>query len=140
MTDGSGSSTEQTALALFLWSLTSPVWIFESEDTYNDEIRDSVIPMTVTVLGAVLCIPSGGASVIFGLSWVQIAGIGTAAVGVGLIVVSVVSIDTSWKSMTFYNINNPNIKIIFWVEYYIKDGIPIYYSASTYRPIGLVQD
>jgi len=141
MSDGSGSeSTIPTALEVYFWYCGSSLWVFESVDTYNDEIRDSLISLSITALGVILCIPSGGTSVLFGLSAVQLAGIGTGIIGIGMIVTAPFTDDTSWKSITFHNINDSSITMTFWIEYYNLDGVDVIYTVSTMRPLGLVQD
>jgi hypothetical protein len=138
MTDGSGNdSTIPTAVEAYIWYLNSPYWKFDFEDTFNGDYRDYLIPIG---LGIILCVPTGGSSIVMGLSAVQLAGIGTGVVSLSMMLYAPYSMDTSWKSITFRHANNDSLTMTFWIEYYTKDGTDIIFTVSTMRPWGLVQD
>jgi RHS repeat-associated protein len=143
MLDGSGQGNTviPTALEYFLSFGTNPYYILLGDDTYNDYVRDNFFTgVAILVCAVALITPVGKISAI-GTTVGNIVSGASILYGAATFIHGATSVNPSWKSVTYQHINNPSVKVVFWIEYYLKDnGEIIICTVLTYKPSLLLQD
>lgn len=106
-------------------------WHKNTVDSYNDDFYDSGVFVVSVIVGVGLIFyPELGTTVV---------GICILTTEVAIFVYGSMSIDPSWKAVTFID-EHGNISKTLWVEYYTKNDIELVYDVRVIRPFGLIQD